>query len=81
MWIEYQRLGWKEYVSLKRYYNLLCKCKILEEENKNLEEKVETLELWLDNKEKVNKSLREEIKDHQLYEEKLEHKGEYRTKK
>ena len=33
----------------------------LEEENKKLKEKVETLELWLDNKEKVNKSLREEL--------------------
>lgn len=34
--------------------------KWLWEENKKLKEKVETLELWLDNKEKVNKSLREE---------------------
>ena len=47
----------------------------LEEENKKLkfdiearkemkkarEEKIQTLELWLDNKEKVNKSLREEL--------------------
>ena len=33
----------------------------LEEENEKLKEKVETLELWLDNKEKVNKNLREEL--------------------
>ena len=37
------------------------KIKELEEENKKLKEEVETLEWWLDNKEKVNKSLREEL--------------------
>ena len=36
MWIEYQRFNWKEYVSLRRYYNLQCKCKALEQENKKL---------------------------------------------
>ena len=33
----------------------------LEEENKNLKEKVETLELRLDNKEKLNEEYRKEI--------------------
>lgn len=33
----------------------------LEEENKKLKEKVETLELWLDNKEKLNEEYRKEI--------------------
>ena len=54
-------------------------CSDLEEENKRLEEENKkltkcnlNLQEWLDNKEKVNKSLRAEIKDHQLYEEKLE---------
>ena len=39
-----------------------------------LREENQTLELWLDNKEKVNEGYRKEIKDHQLYEEKLEHR-------
>ena len=39
MWVEYQRFDWKEYVSLKRYYNLLCKCKALEKENEKLKDK------------------------------------------
>lgn len=33
----------------------------LEEENKKLKEKVETLELWLDNKEKLNEEYRKQI--------------------
>ena len=33
----------------------------LKEENKKLREENQTLELWLDRKEKVNKSLREEL--------------------
>lgn len=41
MWVEYQRFDWKEYVSLKRYNNLLCKCKELEEGNKKLGDELE----------------------------------------
>ena len=33
----------------------------LEKENKKLKEKVETLELWLDNKEKLNEEYRKQI--------------------
>jgi cell division septum initiation protein DivIVA len=33
----------------------------LEQENKKLREKVETLELWLDNKEKLNEEYRKQI--------------------
>ena len=39
-----------------------------------LKEENQTLELWLDNKEKLNEEYRKEIKEHQLYEEKLEHR-------
>ena len=69
MWVEYQRFGWKEYVSLKRYYNLLCKCKTLEKENKNLKEMCGKLwemngKLWerVNNLEEENKKLKEEIR-------------------
>ena len=55
--------------------------KQLEEENRNLKERIDELEKcnlnlqeWLDRKEELNKSYRKEIKDHQLYEEKLEHR-------
>lgn len=43
------------------YDKKLRDIKFLEEENKNLKEKVETLELWLDNKEKLNEEYRKEI--------------------
>lgn len=46
----------------------------LEEENKEMKEKVKFLEECLDRKEEVSKKMRREIKDHQLYEEKLEHR-------
>lgn len=53
--------------------------KVIKEENKNLKERIDELEKcnlnlqeWLDRKEELNKSYRKEIKDHQLYEEKLE---------
>jgi len=36
-------------------------CEKLEQENRKLKERIRFLEQWLDNKEKVNKSLREEI--------------------
>ena len=39
-----------------------------------LKEENQTLELWLDKKEELNKGYRKEIKEHQLYEEKLEHR-------
>ena len=51
----------KDYVTLPLYEMLEDKYKQLEEENKNLNEKVRFLEECLDNKEKVNKSLREEL--------------------
>ena len=57
------------------------KIKELEEENKKLKERIDELEKCnlnlqerLDRKEELNKSYRKEIKDHQLYEEKLEHR-------
>jgi predicted nuclease with TOPRIM domain len=53
----------------------------LKKENKKLKEKIDELEKCnlnlqerLDRKEELNKSYRKEIKDHQLYEEKLEHR-------
>jgi hypothetical protein len=53
----------------------------LEEENKKLKERIDELEKCnlnlqerLDRKEELNKGYRKEIKDHQLYEEKLEHR-------
>lgn len=39
----------------------------LEEENKNLKEKVETLELWLDNKEKLNEEYRVKLDKYKKY--------------
>ena len=43
--------------------HIVCveRIKQLEEENKKLKEKVETLELWLDNKEKLNEEYRKQI--------------------
>ena len=35
--------------------------KELREENKNLKKKIQTLELWLDNKEKLNEEYRKQI--------------------
>ena len=53
----------------------------LEEENKKLKERIDELEKCnlnlqerLDRKEELNKSYRKEIKEHKLYEEKLEHR-------
>ena len=46
---------------LDRINMLEQECADLEEENKNLKEKVETLELWLDNKEKLNEEYRNQI--------------------
>lgn len=43
------------------YDKKLRDIKFLEEENKKLKEKVETLELWLDNKEKLNEEYRKQI--------------------
>ena len=42
-------------------WKLMIENSKLEEENKNLKEKVETLELWLDNKEKLNEEYRKQI--------------------
>ena len=57
------------------------KIKKLLEENKKLKVRIDELEKCnlnlqerLDRKEELNKSYRKEIKDHQLYEEKLEHR-------
>ena len=53
----------------------------LREENKKLKERIDELEKCnlnlqerLDRKEELNKSYRKEIKEHKLYEEKLEHR-------
>jgi len=53
----------------------------LEEENKKLRERIDELEKCnlnlqerLDRKEELNKGYRKEIKEHQLYEKKLEHR-------
>ena len=73
MWIEYQRINWKEYVSLRRYYNLLCKCKALEEENKSLKDKIEFLTNCLDDRDKSIELMKEENK-------KLKDKIEYYKK-
>ena len=66
------------YVRLEDFMEV---CKWLEEENKKLKERIDELEKCnlnlqerLDRKEELNKSYRKEIKDHQLYEEKLEHR-------
>ena len=40
----------------------------LEIENKKLKEKIQTLELWLDNKEKVNKNLKDIIRKAKTFE-------------
>ena len=55
--------------------------KQLEEENKKLRERIDELEKCnlnlqerLDRKEELNKGYRKEIKEHKLYEEKLEHR-------
>ena len=61
-------------ISMERY-------KELEEENRTLKDNVEFLHSCLDDRDKSiaimqeeNKKLKETIKDHQLYEEKLEHR-------
>ena len=41
--------------------------KELREENKNLKKKIQTLELWLDNKEKLNEELRKQIDKYKHY--------------
>ena len=50
-------------VESKDIKHMVCveRIKHLEEENKKLKEKVETLELWLDNKEKLNEEYRKQI--------------------
>ena len=60
MGTEYQIFNWKEYVSLRRFWNMEWKYKTEKAKNEELEEE--------------NKKLKEKIKDHQLYEEKLEHR-------
>ena len=57
--IDFNSLSKKQLVELViAKYN---DCFRLEEENKKLKEKVETLELWLDNKEKLNEEYRKQI--------------------
>ena len=46
----------------------------LEEENKKLKEELRMLKEWATLYREDNKKLKETIKDHQLYEEKLEHR-------
>jgi len=61
MWPDYEKL--EEICSIyeKANYEKWERIKELEEENKTLKERIIFLEQCLDNKEKVNKSLREEI--------------------
>ena len=76
---DYKPKEWQDLEELYRKQNV--RINELEQENKNLKEKVGFLEERLDMKEELNKSYRKEIeklketiKDHQLYEEKLEHR-------
>ena len=45
----------------EKVWKLMIENGKLEEENKKLKEKVETLELWLDNKEKLNEEYRKQL--------------------
>lgn len=61
---EYLNASFKREESIRLdYESSLLKIKDLEEENRKLEERIRFLEQCLDNKEKVNKSLREELKE------------------
>ena len=79
------RKDWTISMSESDFRKLVEKCQWeidkLEEENKKLKEKIDELEKCnlnlqerLDRKEELNKSYRKEIKEHKLYEEKLEHR-------
>jgi len=64
-----------------KYKTEKAKNEELEEENKKLKERIDELEKCnlnlqerLDRKEELNKGYRKEIKEHQLYEKKLEHR-------
>lgn len=46
--------------------DLVRKIERLEEENKNLREKIETLELRLDNKEKLNEEYRKQLDGYKM---------------
>ena len=48
----------KNYIEFSEYRKDIKK---LEDENRKLKEKVETLELWLDNKEKLNEEYRKQL--------------------
>ena len=56
---------------LNEQYKLVAE---LREENKKLKEELRMLKEWATLYREDNKKLRETIKDHQLYEEKLEHR-------
>lgn len=58
----------------KKYLALLKANTELVEENKKLKEEIRMLKEWATLYREDNKKLRETIKDHQLYEEKLEHR-------
>ena len=65
----------KERQFLEEYAkNLNFKINELEQENKKLKEELRMLKEWATLYREDNKKLRETIKDHQLYEEKLEHR-------
>ena len=73
-----KEIEWEFYIKVSDFKRCIRE---LEEENKKLKERIDELEKCnlnlqerLDRKEKLNKSYRKEIKDHQLYEEKLEHR-------
>ena len=80
--VDYCRVYWRRIHNDEELFNEIYKdIEKLKEENKKLKEKYERLEIHCNNLRQIiedrkeeNKKLKETIKDHQLYEEKLEHR-------
>lgn len=65
---------WKGHIAEETIQDLQVRIKELSEENQKLKEELRMLKEWATLYREDNKKLRKTIKDHQLYEEKLEHR-------